>query len=83
MALILDTNALSAFADGDPGLRREIGQETDLALPAVVLGEYMFGIANRGTASGMKSGCEFTCGSFLFLMSALRPPADMPKSDPN
>lgn len=44
MALILDTNALSAFADGDPGLRREIGQEIDLALPAVVLGEYMFGI---------------------------------------
>ena len=44
MALILDTNALSAFADGDAGLRRVIEREVDLALPAVVLGEYLFGI---------------------------------------
>lgn len=44
MALILDTNALSAFADGDSNLRRKIEQETELALPAVVLGEYLFGV---------------------------------------
>jgi tRNA(fMet)-specific endonuclease VapC len=44
MALILDTNALSAFAGGDRHLRRGIDQETDLALPTVVLGEYIFGI---------------------------------------
>ena len=44
MALILDTNALSAFADGDPGLRRILEPEYDLALPAIVLGEYIFGI---------------------------------------
>jgi tRNA(fMet)-specific endonuclease VapC len=44
MALILDTNALSAFADGDPALRRAIEDEPDLAVPAVVLGEYLFGI---------------------------------------
>lgn len=44
MALILDTNALSAFADGDPALRRAIEREADLAVPAIVLGEYLFGI---------------------------------------
>jgi tRNA(fMet)-specific endonuclease VapC len=44
MALILDTNALSAFADGDPALRRAIEDEPELAVPAVVLGEYLFGI---------------------------------------
>jgi len=44
MALILDTNALSAFADGDSGLRRILEPEYDLALPAIVLGEYLFGI---------------------------------------
>lgn len=44
MALILDTNALSALADGDLALRRAIRWDPDLALPVVVLGEYLFGI---------------------------------------
>jgi len=44
MALILDTNALSSFADGDSALRRMIAHAQDLALPVVVLGEYLFGI---------------------------------------
>jgi tRNA(fMet)-specific endonuclease VapC len=42
MALIFDTNALSAFADGDPALGRMIELEPDLALPTVVLGEHLF-----------------------------------------
>jgi tRNA(fMet)-specific endonuclease VapC len=44
MALILDTNALSAFADGDRALGKVIEKEMDLAVPAVVLGEYFYGI---------------------------------------
>jgi tRNA(fMet)-specific endonuclease VapC len=44
MALILDTNALSALADGDLVLRRAIEHEPDYAVPVVVLGEYLFGI---------------------------------------
>ncbi len=44
MAVILDTNALSAFADGDETLLRAIGNERELALPAIVLGEYLYGI---------------------------------------
>jgi len=44
MALILDTNALSSLADGDLVLHRAIQHEQDMALPAVVLGEYLFGI---------------------------------------
>lgn len=44
MALIFDTNTLSAFADGDPDLRSAIAVENELALPSVVLGEYLFGI---------------------------------------
>lgn len=44
MALILDTNALSAFADGDPALGRVLGSEEELAIPVMVLGEYLFGI---------------------------------------
>lgn len=44
MALILDTNALSAFADGDRDLQLAIGNQMNLAMPAVVLGEYLFGL---------------------------------------
>lgn len=42
--MILDTNALSAFADGDAKLLRLIEAEADLALPVIVLGEYLYGI---------------------------------------
>jgi predicted nucleic acid-binding protein len=43
--MILDTNALSAFADNVPGAVEQIGGAEDLYVPAIVLGEYRFGIA--------------------------------------
>ncbi len=42
--MILDTNALSALADGDPGLEAVIQEAATLTLPVVVLGEYRYGI---------------------------------------
>ena len=42
--MILDTNALSAFADGDQDLLRVIDKELALSLPVIVLGEYLYGI---------------------------------------
>lgn len=42
--MILDTNALSAMAGGDPGLERALARTSELSLPAVVLGEYLFGV---------------------------------------
>ncbi len=42
--MILDTNALSAFADGDQNLLPIIENEPGLALPVIVLGEYLYGI---------------------------------------
>jgi tRNA(fMet)-specific endonuclease VapC len=44
VALILDTNALSAFVDGEEKLLRALKNEAELALPAIVLGEYLFGV---------------------------------------
>ncbi len=44
MALILDTNALSAFIGGDTRLLAAIHYESNIGLPAIVLGEYLFGI---------------------------------------
>jgi tRNA(fMet)-specific endonuclease VapC len=43
--LILDTNALSAFADEDPGIETALREAKFLALPVIALGEYRYGIA--------------------------------------
>lgn len=42
--MILDTNALSALADGDVALEPVLRQATEMAIPVIVLGEYQFGI---------------------------------------
>jgi len=44
VAVILDTNALSAFVDGDNKLLKIIERQAELALPVIVLGEYLYGI---------------------------------------
>ena len=43
--MILDTNALSAWLDGDPGIGKVLEQASLLLLSPIVLGEYRFGIA--------------------------------------
>ncbi|MBA3273830.1 MAG: type II toxin-antitoxin system VapC family toxin [Chthoniobacterales bacterium] len=43
--MILDTNALSAFAEGAPGAVQQIAAADELHVPVVVLGEFRFGIA--------------------------------------
>ncbi|MBS1842512.1 MAG: type II toxin-antitoxin system VapC family toxin [Acidobacteria bacterium] len=43
--MILDTNALSAAADGEPAALEVIARAERLAIPVVVLGEYRMGIA--------------------------------------
>jgi predicted nucleic acid-binding protein len=43
--MILDTNALSAFADGVPPVVQQIAIADELHVPVIVLGEYRFGIA--------------------------------------
>ncbi len=42
--MLIDTNALSAWADGDAGLNPIFQKANLIALPVVVLGEYRFGI---------------------------------------
>ena len=43
--MILDTNALSGAADGDPGALEIIAGAERIAVPVIVLGEYRLGIA--------------------------------------
>jgi tRNA(fMet)-specific endonuclease VapC len=42
--VILDTNGLSAFGDGDANLEAILREADELALPVIVLGEYRYGI---------------------------------------
>ena len=43
--MILDTNALSAFVDGDTALGDVLRRQPRLAIPVIVLGEFRYGIA--------------------------------------
>ena len=43
--MILDTNALSAFVDGEAGVGDALRREARAAIPVIVLGEFRYGIA--------------------------------------
>jgi tRNA(fMet)-specific endonuclease VapC len=43
--VILDTNALLAFADGEPDVGGILRMQPRAAIPAIVLGEFRYGIA--------------------------------------
>lgn len=42
--MILDTNALSAIAEGETGATQQVSRAGQVAIPVIVLGEYRFGI---------------------------------------
>ena len=43
--MILDTNALSAFVDGDARVGEILSRQPRAAIPVIVLGEFRYGIA--------------------------------------
>ena len=43
--MILDTNALSAFVDGDASVGEMLRLQARAAIPVIVLGEFRYGIA--------------------------------------
>lgn len=43
--MILDTNGLSALAEGDSGLESVLRRASRLAIPVIVIGEYRYGIS--------------------------------------
>ena len=44
--MILDTNGLSALAEGQPALEPVLRKAAQVAIPVIVLGEYRYGIAH-------------------------------------
>lgn len=43
--MILDTNALSAYLDGDKNALKTVADPDELAIPVIVIGEFEFGLA--------------------------------------
>ncbi|MBZ5602826.1 MAG: type II toxin-antitoxin system VapC family toxin [Acidobacteriia bacterium] len=67
MALILDTNALSAVVDGDPAIRPLVRRAASVEISAITLGEYRFGISQ----SKRRSACERWLHEYLELYTIL------------
>ena len=65
--MILDTNALSAFADGEPGALAEIDRAALIAIPVIVLGEFLFGIAHSRRQREYEAWIHETLGTFQIL----------------
>ena len=64
LEVILDTNALSAAADGDPAVVSLLAGADQVAVPVIVLGEYRYGIAqsrNRATYVNWLKGLINDC----------------------
>jgi tRNA(fMet)-specific endonuclease VapC len=53
--VILDTNALSAFVDGDPGVGEVLRRQPRAAIPVIVLGEFRYGIASSRRRSAYEA----------------------------
>jgi len=69
VAVIFDTCVI-AFADGDEKLLRAIEDETELALPAIVLGEYCMEFRSRDFRATYESWLK----AIFLLRSPLRRP---------
>jgi len=67
VAVIFDTNALSAFADGDEKLLRALENEHELALPAIVLGEYLYGVHQSRLRATYQAWVKASLPLFILL----------------
>jgi tRNA(fMet)-specific endonuclease VapC len=56
--VILDTNALSAFVDGDPGVGDLLRVQERAAIPVIVLGEFRYGVAQSKRRSSYEAWLE-------------------------
>jgi tRNA(fMet)-specific endonuclease VapC len=65
--LILDTNALSAFVDGDSGVGDALRQQRRAALPVIVLGEFRYGIAGSRHRAAYEAWLETHLPHFEIL----------------
>ena len=65
--MILDTNALSAFVDGDAGVGEVLRREALAAIPVIVLGEFRYGIAGSRNRRAYEAWLETHLAGFDIL----------------
>ncbi len=65
--MILDTNALSAFVNGESAVGRILGQQQRVALPVIVLGEFRYGISHSRHRAAYESWLSVHLGDFEIL----------------
>jgi tRNA(fMet)-specific endonuclease VapC len=65
--VILDTNALSAFVDGDPAVGEVLRRESRAAIPVIVLGEFRYGIAGSRQRAAYEAWLDEYLPSFEVL----------------
>ncbi|MDH7502373.1 MAG: PIN domain-containing protein, partial [Verrucomicrobiota bacterium] len=57
--MILDTNAISAWAEGEPRVLKLIEAQTFLCLPVIVIGEFRYGLRGSGKRAILEPELDF------------------------
>lgn len=65
--MILDTNALSAFVDGDAGVGGILRRQARAAIPVIVLGEFRYGITGSRHRSTYEAWLDSRLSAFEVL----------------
>jgi len=65
--VILDTNALSAFIDGEPSIGAILGRSPRATIPVIVLGEFRYGIAGSRHRKTYEAWLKSHLGHFELL----------------
>jgi tRNA(fMet)-specific endonuclease VapC len=65
--VIIDTNALSAFVDGDAGVGDILRRQPRAALPVIVLGEFRYGVAESRHRAAYEAWLEAQLTHFEIL----------------
>jgi predicted nucleic acid-binding protein len=65
--VILDTNALSAFLDGDAAVGEVLRHQARACLPVIVLGEFRYGIAQSRHRAAYQEWLQSRLGHFDVL----------------
>ncbi len=65
--MILDTNALSALADGDEGLAEKLDSVSVPSLPSIVLGEFRYGFLGSKFHGRYESWLQNSLTAFTVL----------------
>ena len=65
--MIVDTNALSAAADAEPAAESAFAGAREVAVPVIVLGEFLFGIAQSRRRSEYRKWLDNILGTLVAL----------------